>query len=316
MKLLMLGDTHTTNRRPKRRRDVDYLETCLGKWRQVENIYYEKKCDLLIQTGDLYDSFKVSHEVVAALTDFFRQAEMDVVCTFGQHDISGHNAGTLRKSPLAPLAASKLITIVHGTSGPYCPEDKVNRIGIVGAGFGEKVVDYPNSTMDFTILVVHQMIGNEELYPGQPIVHPSKFLRIHKYYDLLICGDYHYRFIVKDGDRWCINPGALMRKTIGKRDLAHQPAVVLFDTETRQIPEVIKLDVAPIEEAFDLSENAKAGELNYDVLQKFLDNLKETEGTTISWQHMLQKLIEDKKIGSDVQELISEAIASIKEGKK
>ena len=310
MRILIVGDTHITNRRPKRRKDDNYLGTCLSKMGQVEDIYHEKKCDLLIQTGDLFDSFKVSHEVVAAVTKFLHRAEMKVVCTFGQHDISGHNAGTLRKSPLAPLAASNLLKIVHRNT--VFPGIK-HSFGIVGAGFGEEVPDHPNSKFDFTILVVHQMIGNEELYPGQPIVHPNKFLKIHKHYDLLICGDYHYRFLVKDGNRWCINPGALMRKTVGKRDLLHKPAVVLFDTDTRQ-PEVIELEVAPIQEAFDLSENTKASELNHEVLQLFLDNLKETEGMTVSWQHMLTELYKNKGIRFPVQELISLAIAYVKEG--
>ncbi len=313
MKLLILGDAHITNKRPKRRKDVEYLGTCLRKLLQVEDIYRNKNCDLLIQTGDLYDSFKASHEVVAALTRFFRKAEMKVVTTFGQHDISGHSAGTLKKSPLAPLVAGGLLTLAHAESGAVEP---FATMPIIGAGFGEKIISNPKyHDLNFNILVVHQMVGNEELYPGQPIVHPNKFLKIHKQYDLIICGDYHYRFLVKDGNRWCINPGAMMRKTAGKRDLVHKPAVVLFDTQTKQ-PEVIELNVAPVEEAFDLSENAKASELNHESLQKFLDNLKETEGMTISWQHMLTKLFHDKKIGSAVQELISEAIAEVREGKK
>lgn len=315
MKLLLMGDAHFSNVRPENRTDKDYLDTLLGKFKQVEDIYYDRGCDMLLQPGDWFDRFaRDSHEVVAAISSVLRESCMQIVCTFGQHDISGHSAKSLYRSPLRVLEASGYIKLLTSSKeklnswhASSCDDSGVS---IYGAGFGQEVPT-PHFLDNFNILLIHQMIGTDEIYPGQNIMHPNTFLKVHKKYDLVVAGDYHYRFVVKDGDRYCINPGALVRKTVGKRDLEHKPAVAYFNTETKTT-EVIELKVKPVKDVFNLASPVKVAEPDRKALEELLDNLKKTEGSKISWQEILEKLLKENKASDKVRDVISDAIEEIR----
>ena len=44
------------------------------------------------------------------------------------------------------------------------------------------------------IMVVHAMIGNKPIYPGQDITKAKTFLKNNPLADVILCGDYHYPF--------------------------------------------------------------------------------------------------------------------------
>ncbi len=305
MRFLILGDTHFTNTAPGRRIDESYLATQMMKVTQVAEIYHERHCDCLIQPGDFFDSPRVSNEAIAAVVDFLRAAQMEVLCVYGQHDIAGHSESTFVRSPLRVLEAAGVVKILDNSHGTPLEKGVV----VYGASFGQEVKRLSN-TVFYPVLVTHQMVGDNPLYPGHDIMHPMTFLRKHKDYRLIICGDYHYRFAVQSEGRWCVNSGAMVRKTIAKQDLEHRPAVILVDTDPRGplSPEVIELDVQPVEDVFDLSIGVKTAAHDSQALAKFLENLKEVEGCQIGWKEVLLRLYEEKKTPDNIRELISECI--------
>lgn len=307
MKFLLLGDSHFNDRRPERRLDKDYFGTMMGKFRQAVEIYKKHECDVFIQPGDFSDSYRLCRDVTSVITEYLREVGVVVFCVWGQHDVSGHSITTFKNSPLRTLEAAGVVVMLGKE-----PEEWVSPIRSVyfyGASFGQKVPK-PVDDNAFNVLVVHQMIGDKELYPGQDLQHPRAFLRRHKGYNLIVCGDYHYRFIEENKGRYCVNPGAMVRKSIAKRDLEHKPAVIIFDTEDRTC-EVIELKIEPAEVIFDTSRTKAKEEEDYGTLLKFLENLKKSQGTTVGWKEILVHLFEELKSGKDVKEAIENCILEV-----
>lgn len=308
MKILLLGDSHFDNHRPDRRLDADYFATMLGKLIQVVEIYKERKCDVLLQVGDFFNSFRANDEIKSALIAYLREEELRICCVYGQHDISGHSETTFKNSPLRVLEASGVVKILgadYHTLGPTF----FRNIYFYGASFGQKIPK-PDDVDAYNVLVVHQMIGDEPLFPGQDIQHPRAFLRKKLDYNLIVCGDYHYRFVEESQGRFCINPGAMIRKTIADKDLELKPAVVVFDTEERAY-EIIELNIEPAELIFDISRKKKKGEEDYAALLTFLENLKKSQGTTVGWKEILIHLLDKEKADDDVRTMIDKCILQV-----
>jgi DNA repair exonuclease SbcCD nuclease subunit len=304
MRILILGDTHISDRRPERRKDDDYFQTFITKLSQVRDIYHKMNCEYLLQVGDFFDSYNVSKEVIAGIIEFLKNSNMNVACIWGQHDISGHSGTTFRNSPLRILESAGVVKILNDYR-------RLCYVGlcVTGQPFGQEILPSIKDEIgyDYKILVVHQMVGDQPLFPGHDIKQPKQFLKEHPEFNLILCGDYHYRFIVEDNGRFCINPGAMVRKTIGKRDLELEPAVIFFDTSDCSY-EVVKLDVVPSEDIFDFSKEEIVNKKDTSVLDAFLENLNKQEGTKIGWKELLQALMIKRKTNVEVKEVIEKSI--------
>ena len=311
MILGLLGDLHLTNRAPERRVD-DYWETLIEKLTQALQIFDEKKCDNILQVGDFFDAptiaKRVESEVIQLLYLFRRSGQRRLFCVYGQHDISGHSKWTLPNSPLAVLQAARVVKILTDNSVIVGSEDE--NIHLYGASFGEPVPEpYEDS---YNVLVTHRMIGNRPLWPGQELVGPRTFLRKHPGYNLVVCGDYHYRFTETWNGRTIINPGVMIRKTIGKFDLEHKSAVVVFDTNTGE-SEVIELKIEVPEKVFDLTRVVK--KKDNSILADLVEKLKSGEQKLGGWKHFLVKVLEMRKSNQSVKQIIDEQLEEIKNGK-
>lgn len=310
MKLTLLGDTHFNDKRPESRLDEDYLVTMVDKFKQVVQIHKTNKCDVLIQVGDLFDSYRANNRIKSALTEYLRKEGLVVYCVYGQHDIAGHSETTFENSPMRVLEAAGVVRVL-GDSFLCKGLLEQDPIYFYGASFGQPI-SKPVGDDVFNILVIHQMIGDKELYPGQNLKNPITFLREHPEFNLVVCGDYHYRFIEKNVDQYCINPGAMIRKSISDRDLAHEPAVVIFDTRTLE-HEVIKLKVAAVEDIFDTTKKPSTGgeDKDYSALLLFIENLKKNKGAAIGWKEILLHVLDEEGADKSVRDCIDKCISEV-----
>jgi len=312
MKLLIEGDGHFTDKKPERRQDKDFLETMLGKLDQVFQIYRENNCSAMIQVGDFFNSPDASNRVIAALISIIKQNQIVPYVIYGQHDIVGHSGTTFGRSPLKVLKAAGVIEMLGNYTQCVCTDidEEERSIFLYGASFGQDIpkVDDPKN---FNVLVIHAMIGNESLYPGQNITLPQNFSREYKDFNLICCGDYHYYFDIEMGSRRILNPGCLIRKTIGERDLVLEPSVIIYDTKTNETKRV-KLKVDPVNEVFDFTEKQKASN---DEIVGFVESLRNNVDATTFWQDILEKVYVERKTTDEVKELISESLVFIREEK-
>jgi len=310
MRLGLLGDLQLTNKSPERRTD-DYWVTLCRKLSEALQIFDDKGCEYIIQPGDFFDSPTVACRVKAEIITILRQKlKHPVYSVFGQHDITGHSKTTLPNSPLAVLEAAGVVTILDFDPSIIITTLREDDIHLHGASFGESV---PEPSEDFyNILVTHRMIGNRPLWPGQELTGPRAFLRKHPNYNLIVCGDYHYRFIETWNGRTIINPGAIIRKTIGKFDLEHKPAVVIFDTDTNE-SEVIELKIEPSEKIFDFTRRVK--KKDNKVLAELVEKLKSSGKKLSGWKHFLVRVFDERNSKEKVREIINQSLEEIKNGK-
>lgn len=310
MKLMILGDRHFTDRKPEKRLDENYFETQLGKFRQEIKIYREKGCDAMLQPGDFFDSPNVSNYVIATLIKLLRKEDIMIHCVSGQHDVVGHSMATLRRSPLKVLEAAGVVKIVGQDGIRMSTEIKVD---LFGCSYGCEIPQEVSND-GFNILLIHAMIGDKELYPGQDMISPQKFAKDNNQFGLTICGDYHYTFCTKkwavcEGYNNCVvNAGCLVRKSVAEKDLAHKPCVFIYDTSNESC-EKIELKVASINTVFDLTEVEKK---ENSELMKFIETLRDSSQSLVTWYDVLLKVYKEKKTNENVKKVIDECLVEVR----
>ena len=307
MRIGLLGDTHYTNRSPINRVD-DYWATLVRKTEQALAIFDDNNCECIIQTGDFCNTPTVANRVIATLIELYTIQNTPVYSIAGQHDLSGHSMSTLPNSPLAIMEASEIINIADETATFLGFKRNENiKLSLYGASFGQEVPEVKNKD-DFNILIIHKMIGNRDLYPGQELINPKRFLRKYPDYNLVVAGDYHYRFEAELDGRIIINPGVLVRKTISKFDLEHKPAVVVFDTETNK-SEIFELDIESVETVFNTKRVAKKDK---SILLHLLEGLRNRNENTLGWKQILLKVFKKRNSRQAVRDKIDECLEKVK----
>lgn len=228
------GDLHGTKHCPRYRTD-DYWDTWQGKMRWVIE-YANKKGARLLIAGDVFDTSRVSPEVINVILAIFIECEMTPYVVAGQHDLKYHT--DLPKCPLYTLELAGLVRIIGQDNGD----------GFAGAGFGEEI---PSSESKF--LVTHNTITE-----GEPpffltdAVSAKKFMRLNQQFEIIISGDYHVPFHVQKGNQHLINTGTLIRN---KRDMVkYKPCIWEITTGNGNPVQVEKVEVPhqPYSKVFDL----------------------------------------------------------------
>jgi predicted phosphodiesterase len=310
MKLGIIGDTHYTNRGPSKRRD-DFFKTQLAKTFEALTIFRKNGCDYILQSGDLFDSHSVANRVKAAIITLLMQKFDHLYCVAGQHDIVGHSLGTLPNSPLSVLEAAGVISLMD--ENPCALKMNTGfEAYLYGSSFGTEI-PIPINPKTYNILIIHAMIGDRLLYPGQNLTSPQKFLKNYPDYNLVVAGDYHYSFQDTYKDRTIVNAGCLVRKTVSTFDLEHKPSVVIFDTETKKLV-FHPLTITPSEEIFDLTKTTILDTLDTD---KFIRDLKKrVDGPRKgeSWRTYLPKIFKKRKSSKKVKLLIDQCMEEVKNG--
>lgn len=310
MRLGLVGDTHYTGKTPSRRLD-SFWETQKRKTSQALKIFTDRKCDYVIQAGDMFDNPMVSYSVISDLICIFNEyvntSHRKPGVTFGQHDIFGHSSATIPNSPLRVLEVAGVIDIV-GPGGLTIGQNGDQNVVLYGAGFGEDVPE-PKSKFDYNVLVTHRMVGDRPLFPDQELESPVSFLKQYPQYNLTLVGDYHYRFVSRLDNRVIVNCGALVRKSISTFDLEHEPAVVVFDTENSKL-EVVKLDIESVDKVFDMTPVQKRDETR---LTEFINNLRNrSNASDVGWRHRLLEVMNGMSSSDGVKAIINEALMEIR----
>jgi DNA repair exonuclease SbcCD nuclease subunit len=295
----IIGDAHLTNKAPIGRLD-EYFDTQMGKLQQALAIFAENSCDMIIQTGDLTDNPFVSCYVLASVIRLLEKKGVKLHLTWGQHDVTSHSKASLKSSPLHVFQSAGVVRLLD--EKPM----KEGNVHFYGCGFGEEVPT-PVDQNAYNVLVIHRMISAVELYPGQDFTRPAQFLKMNRPYNLVICGDCHYRFVDTYDGRTIFNPGALVRKTRSEMDLHHRPAVIIFDTDTNTV-EIKELQFKPHDEVFDLT---KTQPRDTEALNRLIDGLKTGNKNNTSWKHVLLKVIEEMEPDSGTRAILDECLDSV-----
>ena len=249
MKIIYQGDIHLRSSVPVNRVD-DYNEAQFNKLGQLVE-FANVHGDALLLGGDLFDSPKVSSEVVNDTIDVLSGCNVQTLSCLGQHDVPFHQM-VLKKSPVYPLYTSAAIT--------YCEDGKALEIDdgvIVHFCSWEQAVTAPIEGM-FNIFLGHVSVFDKVPFYWKGEGYSPKTLK-EKYpgYQLYLCGDIHSPLV----DDNVVVSGPMMRMSVNHID--YQPRCYLIDTDTMEItPLYYKIE----EDVFSIPNEEIESTLNLDNL--------------------------------------------------
>jgi len=290
MKLGLLGDIHARSRAPAGRKD-DWFNVQLSKFNEALDYFKDNGCMFVLQPGDFFDSPKPVNQVLSAYIMALREHGMILLAVLGQHDTYYHDVVNKERTALHVLQSAGVAKILE--SKPFAYEN----VQIYGSSWEQKPPAMRRRSEGVTkILVAHSHIGNHPLWPGHILPSPHKYASNNPGFDLILLGDYHYRFVERFGKRDytnVVNMGCLMRMRNTPMDREHKPAVGIYDTADRQVEPIHMLSIEDADVVFK-----KATETEAEVapmLEEFLARLSSTGKLGTSFWDNLQAIIKARE---------------------
>ncbi|MDD5053477.1 MAG: metallophosphoesterase family protein [Sulfuricurvum sp.] len=294
MKLILCSDWHLVYQNPIGRKDD------LTKVQFDKLAFVLKKADELdapiLQAGDFFDKPR-SWSLLSHVMDRLKTCGASVYTVYGQHDTYLYSEETRDKTNLGILAKAGLVEIA---------DDKSVYIGgncyLQGCSFGGEI---PKPDMEgLNILIIHAPISDAPAYPGCVYTAAKKFLSLHSGYDLILCGDIHRTFVERIGNMTILNLGPMLRKEATEYNFQHEPKIVIFDTETREL-EWVTIPHQPSEEVLSRDHIEIQSEAE-GKLQNFIDMMKQDEQLQgVSFQDNLYEFIRTNGIDKEVVDYLS-----------
>lgn len=249
----------------------------------------------LVIPGDLLHLPKSNQWIEQYLIRTFKQYNIPIIITLGQHDLPGHSLQQINDGSIGVLQAAGIIHILTKESGPWI--DANDGWIIWGCAYGEE----PDKTMvdnqRKNILIWHKMvIKGDPLWPGQQADQAEKILRINDKYQIIVTGDNHQTHVTEVLGRKLINPGSVTRQSAIQ--INHHPVIFKLDNdkiEKIQIPhEDNVLDLAELESAKDKDERISA----------FVESLDKQWETGLSFEKNLEQFMEKNKTEPEVKAMV------------
>ena len=308
MKLGLLGDIHARSRAPAGRKD-DWLNTQLGKFNEALSYFKDNGCQFALQPGDFFDSAKPVNQVLSAYISALREHGIIMLVVLGQHDAYYHDVVNAQRTPLYVLQSAGVAKILGGPK-PFAYED----MQVYGASWGQEPPVMRKQTEGVTkILVVHAHVGSRPLWPGHKLTSPQQYASKHPDYQLILLGDYHYRYVeeckVGQSTTLVANMGCLMRMRNTPVDREHEPAVAVYDTKAQVIEPIHKLTIQPSDIVFAQELRGEVEEA--PLLEEFLSRLKGTGRLSTTFADNLEAVMDLHKTSVAVRGEVSSGLEAV-----
>ncbi len=243
--LLFIGDPHLSSRRPGRRRDPDFVATCLDRLEQSLAVAAAENL-LPVILGDLFDRAKEEdHRLIVRALRLLRACRHRPLCLVGNHD---RIHGTLTEDTALGLIREAGAVRTIEVSGP-CTTLMLDgiKVGLGGTPHGQSIPAAVADRFDGAELVVwltHHDLAFGRGYPGAEPLRPIAGC------DLAVNGHMHgLEAPQRHGATLWANPGNILRQSVDLID--HVPAVWVWRP---RVPDA--LDQRPLRyerDVFDLT---------------------------------------------------------------
>ncbi len=299
------ADFHLTNKVPENRK-TGYFEEICEKFLELLSMV-STKTDLLVCAGDFFDSTMVPYLVTKEIIHMIKSVNINILVVPGQHDMRYHRSG-LNNTPLGVLEESGCVKIL-GNKWPILGPDTTD---FIGAGWNEEPLDKAD------ILVTHRMVTKTgPLFPGQSkFTTAAQMLNYYKWAKIIISGDNHQMFWLKERGRLLVNCGSLVRSS--KKQIDHIPTLHFIDSETLKHdlwviphkPASVVFDFAKIEKE-ELKEK-KLDTAEQDI-GEFIQALSVSDKEQPKFTSILAKVVETEKPNENVKILINTIMEKVGE---
>uniref|UniRef100_A0A6M3IW46 Putative calcineurin-like phosphoesterase n=1 Tax=viral metagenome TaxID=1070528 RepID=A0A6M3IW46_9ZZZZ len=298
MRVLCTSDWHIRKKRPKNRLDENYFGTIKSKIKQIFKIAEDTKCEAILQPGDMFDDFDLSHETIRETIKLLNESPCIIITIPGQHDLKYHSK-VWTNSPIGIADVGTKVQVI-----PKGVVTHIENISIQGSAFGEDIPE-PYNEEAFKILICHKMIIPDPI----PFDYDYTMEEMLEFgYDLVVSGDNHKSFYYYKDNKHLFNCGSLMRTRIDQSD--HFPCVVVFDTDAL-VYNKIDLEVEPFNSVMDV-EKAEEEEKKNEHLEAFIAKIEagvdEEEETNFRKLFVHEMETKKKELGEDVISVLKEVM--------
>jgi len=298
MKLICLSDLHLLYDSPVARMDdvkgaqKEKLEYVLG--------FAVKDEAIVVQAGDFTHKPRGWYLLRYWLDFLCHSGDMvGIYAVRGQHD--SYMYGEQNATVMGVLDEICAVTQV--------PNDGLDLgdIDLYGCSYGEEVPK-PRKARKLKVLLIHRMIVDKPMWAGQEDYDLAiDFLKEHKGYDLIVCGDCHRKFLFRDSKRIILNTGCMTRLTAEAYNFKHKPGFYIYDTETRnarwhEIPHRSAEEVLT-------REHLEREEQTNEMLENFIAGIGEGQEFGMDFVSNLEKFVEENDLGIGVKRIIGELIS-------
>lgn len=299
MKLILLSDLHLVGKNPSCRKD-DLFERQFEKLQFIFD-YAVKNNATILQAGDFFDkpsSIKLLTYVFELIYWYSKlkigKKIRELFCVFGQHDMKYRNKEDTCLGFMRDLGYCYIL-------GTAIFENEV----IYGCSWGEKV-PIVKDKKSYNILVIHHPVSNYEII-GMKTQNHKEFLKKHKDYDLILCGDIHKKFFYRDKDNRIIcNTGPMNRKTIDLKN--HSPGFWLFDTDTKKE----KWIEIPYEKDVFIENKIEEKLGNQKIIKDFVDKIRNMRVKGVDIKNKLLITMQNEDIDDFTREVLLKLIGEEK----
>lgn len=320
MKLLFFTDTHIKGTTPKNRKD-NFYETLKRKFLEIGELSKELDVDYIFHGGDWFDRPDISPSIVREFAIIVKSFSKDVFTVAGNHDIYGHNPGTISRTMLGILEGTGVVKLIKDDEEIILRKDGISlqltgksyNYDIDGQDYAKYYIVKKNSAVDYAINIVHGMLLKKPFYEGiqYTLLEDIKDTEA----DITFAGHYHSGFGVKRiNDKYFINPGSVVRVSNSVGEIERKPKVVYIELKDDiEIREIELKSALPGEEVLDREELEKAKDRSLRLHQFYQGITQAIEYKKIDIASIVEDIASNNELSKEVKEEALRRIAIAQE---
>ena len=302
MRIIHITDSHASMKPPSSRQDT-YFIACLEKMMEIAYRVRQFNADMVIHTGDLFHTSRVSDKFTGMLAEIIRKFGVPMYVIPGNHDIDGYNLSTIDQTKLGLLYKTGVVRELNRDNplkinmpggGTICISGQEYYSGIDEGNMNDFSMQ-GNDNGDLNILCIHGYIVNEQ-QPAE--IKCTQANTIVTDADVILSGHYHKQVIYEADDYAVYNPGSMLRTEQTEYNKTHMPMFGLLDinyngSEASYSYTLHKFKCAkPSTEVFDYNSKyaAKASTMTLD---KFKNSITNTVSSIRKSSFSTQAIIDD-----------------------
>ncbi len=320
MKLLFFTDTHIKGTTPKNRKD-NFYETLKRKFNEICDISNELEVDFILHGGDWFDRPDISPSIVREFAIIIRSFGKEVYTVAGNHDIYGHNPGTISRTMLGILEGTGVVKLLKDDEKVVLEKGGISlqltgksyNYDIDGQDYAKYYIVKKSSKVDYAINIVHGMLLKKPFYEGiqYTLLDDIKDTEA----DITFAGHYHSGFGVKNiNDKYFVNPGSIVRVSNSISEIERKPKIVYIELEDdMKIREIELKSALPGEEVLDREELEKAKDRSLRLHQFYQGISQSMEYKKIDIASIVENIASNQDLSKEVKEEALRRIAIAQE---
>lgn len=278
---VLCADLHWRPDIPISRTD-DYQAAQFKKIDFIDKLAQDHNCPIYV-AGDVFHKARSNKAFEISLINTL-QAEW--IAIPGNHDLPGHNEEKLFDSSLGILQAAGSVFVFP------------QRL--------ESVLVIANAAKDRTIGMIHKLVhGDVKITAGDKVISYSakKLLKENPECDIIVSGDNHQTFFVREKGRLLVNPGSMMRMTADQQN--HKPSVFLYYADDNTVEQVF----LPIEKDVISREHIDKVAKNNKRLDTFIQKMNDQFELSLSFEKNIEAYFKTNDTREPVKDIVWELVS-------